>query len=368
VRLDSVDLFRYRLPLHPPPVFGDIQTGEREGALLRLTTRQGAVGWGEAAPLPGFSEEDLPTAIRQLRRIRGTIRQRSLPDLGTNGHDPWKALAIDEDLAPSVRFALETAIVFVAADAVNESPAHVLADDARPAVSLNALLDGDPDEVEEAAEAIRDRGYRSVKMKVGRDDPDHEATAVKILSDILGPGVTIRLDANRLWRFREAIAFADQIRSVPVEYIEEPVADATRLHEFERQSGLPVALDETTREIRPQQLRSYRRARAVILKPTLLGGLRRTVQWARAARRLHITPVLSASFEAGIGTQAVIALASVIGTRDVPVGLDPYERFEEDVLTPGLDLRGPTVDVAEIFDGRHWVDLDRLEPVDAPSS
>jgi O-succinylbenzoate synthase len=367
VNLDSVDLFRYRLPLHPPPVFDGGSAPVREGVLLRLTTKRGAVGWGEAAPLPGFSDESLPAAVDQLKRVRGTIRQRTLPDLGTNGHDPWKALEIDADLVPSVRFALETAILMVAADAVDEPPPRVLADDPRPAVSLNALLDGDPDEVEEAAEVVRDRGYRSVKLKVGRDDPDHEATAVTILSDILGPGVTLRLDANRGWRFEEAVAFADEIRSVPIEYIEEPIADPSRLREFERQSGLPVALDETTREVRPQQLRSLRFARAVILKPTLLGGMRRTVQWARAAQKLHMTPVLSSSFESGVGTRAIIALAAVLGTRDVPAGLDPYERFDEDVLDPRLDLRGPTVDVRDLFATDRTVDLDRLDPI-SPSA
>jgi O-succinylbenzoate synthase len=358
VTLTSVDVFRYELPLKPPTLVG----GEpvRRGAVLRLETARGAVGWGEAAPLPGFSEESVETAVRQLRRIRGTLKQQSLPDFASNGHDPWQHVEIEEGLAASVRFALESAILSVAASATGLSMPEVLSDDPRPAVSLNALLDGGPDEVEAAAERLRDAGFRAVKMKVGRDDPDYEADAVRILADILGPGIPIRLDANRGWRFDEAVAFAEDVRTVPIQYVEEPLSDPSRLAEFERQSGLPVALDETTREMAAGQLAAHRYARAVVLKPTLLGGLRATVEWARAAAQLGVTPVLSASYESGMGTQVLLALASVLGRRDVPAGLRTYTRFEQDLLTPPLDLHGPTVDVREACAGTREVDIERL--------
>ena len=362
MNLVSVDVYRYALPLHPPMGVDGQLTSRREGALLRLETAGGAVGWGEAAPLPGFSAEDLDTAVHQLQQVRGTLRQASLPDIASNGHDPWSAVEIDAGLAPSVRCAVESAILWVAADATGRPIPSVLSDAPRPAVSLNALLDGGPDEVEAAAERVRERGYRAVKIKVGRDDPDYEAEAVRILADLLGPGITIRLDANRRWRFHEAIAFAEDIRTVPIEYIEEPVQDPSRLPEFERQSGLPIALDETTREIDPGQLSAYRYARAVVLKPMLLGGLRATVRWAQHAQRLGMTPVVSASFESGIGTQVLVSLAAVLGQRDVPAGLDTYRRLESDLLDPRLDLRGPTVSTEAFFSTSRTVTTDRLQP------
>jgi len=361
VNLSSVDVYRYSLPLHPPVRLEGRSVSRREGAMLRLETDGGAVGWGEAAPLPGFSDETLEAAVHQLRQIRGTLRQASLPDLATNGHDPWSVVEIDSGLAPSVRFAVESAILGVAAEATGRPLPSVLSDAPRPAVSLNALLDGDPDDVEEAAQRMGEKGYRAVKMKVGRDDPDYEADAVRILADLLGPGITIRLDANRRWRFDEAIAFAGDIRTVPIEYIEEPIQDPSRLPEFERQSGLPIALDETTRDISPGQLSAHRYARTVVLKPTLLGGLRATVRWAQHAQRLGMTSVVSSSFESGIGTQSLVALAAVLGERDVPAGLDTYRRLEDDLLEPRLDLQGPTVDTEAFFATPRTVRTDRLE-------
>ncbi len=40
--------------------------GKREGTLIRLETENGKVGWGEVAPLPGFSNETLAEAIEDL--------------------------------------------------------------------------------------------------------------------------------------------------------------------------------------------------------------------------------------------------------------------------------------------------------------
>lgn len=40
--------------------------GKREGVLIRLESSSGGVGWGEVAPLPGFSKETLEEALKDL--------------------------------------------------------------------------------------------------------------------------------------------------------------------------------------------------------------------------------------------------------------------------------------------------------------
>ena len=55
----GMKFFRYALPM----TFGGI----REGILLRLENSEGAVGWGDAAPLPGWSTETLDDVISSIR-------------------------------------------------------------------------------------------------------------------------------------------------------------------------------------------------------------------------------------------------------------------------------------------------------------
>ncbi len=100
---------------------------------------------------------------------------------------------------------------------------------------------------------------------------------------------------------------------------------------------------------------------AFVLKPTLLGGISRTLRMAERALRLGVTPVVSSAYESGVGTAALVALAAGIGDRPVPAGLDTYRAMAEDVLETPLNLPAPEVDVRETADASRTIDVRRLE-------
>ena len=95
----------------------------------------------------------------------------------------------------------------------------------------------------------------------------------------------------------------------------------------------------------PTRLGAHRYARAVVLKPVVLGGVRAALAWATAAEALGLVPVVSGAFESGVGMRHALALAAALGGG--PAGLDPYRRLAADVFDPRLPLDGPTVDVAD---------------------
>jgi o-succinylbenzoate synthase len=124
-----------------------------------------------------------------------------------------------------------------------------------------------------------------------------------------------------------------------------------------------VALDESLVFMQPEALEDHGYARAVVLKPTLLGGISRTLRFARFAARLGLRPVISSAYETGVGTSCLAALAAGVGGEDVPAGLDTYRRLAEDVLRPRPELAVPRVDVRALFDGRHGIERRLLRRV-----
>ncbi len=66
-------LYRYHLPLSEPLQSKGTTLRHREGLLVELAGDGGAVGWGEAAPLPGFSRENPDEAAEQA--MIGTRRE-----------------------------------------------------------------------------------------------------------------------------------------------------------------------------------------------------------------------------------------------------------------------------------------------------
>ena len=363
MKVAASDLYRYRLPFAAPVRLAGATLGHREGLLLRLTGDDGAEGWGETAPLPGFSEESLQEAAGQLRRLAGSMVERwaAADWVSSRGR-----LAGELDRlrpAPSVRFGLELALWNLFAASNEATLPGLVSARPRATVPVNGLLSGEPAEVLAGACRMREAGYGAVKIKLGGRTAEEDVRLVRAVGDELGEAVSLRVDANRAWSYGEAVAFFRGTAGVRFEYVEEPLADPARLPELVREFGVPVALDESLVGMRPVELEQHRYARAVVLKPTLLGGLARTLGIAGRALGLGMTPVVSSAYESGVGTAALVALAAGIGDRAVPAGLDTYRRLAADVLVAPLELPPPGVRVREAAQASGGVDVGRLERI-----
>ena len=328
----------YRLPLTAPLVFAGTRQAERTGALLRLESLDGYVGWGDAAPLPGFSAETAAESTGQLQDLAAWVEHHAFarwddPALG--------GLA----LTASARFALELALLDLAAQRSGHTMARHLHPEPATVLALNALLVPGDDLVAEA-ERLVGAGYRTVKLKVGRRAVGEDVETLRELRRRF-PDVALRADANRAWSWDEAARFAEAMQPLALDYVEEPLADASLLERLCRETGLPIALDESLVDAAVSAESVPGWIAAVVLKPTLLGGLARSMRLARAAQAVGAQAVWSSAFESGVALRGLVAGAAATGAA--PAGLDPYRRLAADVLAPRLPLERPTVEVEKVL-------------------
>lgn len=338
----TATVYRYTLPLSDSAAAGSAGDS-REGVLLELKDEDGNIGLGDAAPLPGFSHESAGEAASQLRALT-------------------EADAAAEEPYPSVRFALEQARLSLRAVQAGGPLSRLLSPAPRETVELNALISTGPDEAPAEARRLRDAGYRAVKLKVGRLGVEDDVELVRGVADEL-ESVALRLDANRAWSLEDALRFARGVEAVEVEYVEEPLAEPELLSRFASESGLPVALDESLVGMPASGLGDHRYAAAMVLKPTLLGGLSRSLALAARADDLGMKSVVSSAFESGVGTLGLVALAASLSGDGAPAGLDTYRRLGADVLCPSLKL-GSELNVAELLGAVRDLDLRYLELVE----
>jgi O-succinylbenzoate synthase len=345
-------IYRYALPLTDPLPLATGTLGERAGLLVRVQDADGHEGWGEVAPLPGFSRESLEDAFAATWAVlqEGEGVHREPWSEGTPL--PYVGRAFDENVPPSVRFGVDGALAALASQRMEVSLAHLLCPEASGEVTLNALLLGSRDEVLRKAVTARKAGYAAVKLKVGRQAVEDDINLVRAVQARLGSDVRLRLDANRAWSLEAARTFAAGLHGVRVDYIEEPLSDPTALATFAKATGLPVALDETVQVGTPDMLRAHPYATAVVLKPTLLGGVARIRGWMEAARMSQMRLVFSAAFESGIGMRLLLAMASAYGDAEVPVGFDTYRWLADDLLHPRLSLDQPRLDARDALPSR----------------
>lgn len=346
MKLTAIDLYRYTLPLAAPLTLKGAPLHERTGVLIRVVDEAGHYGWGEAAPLPGFSRERLEMVESQLR----DVQREWTAQMADDPIDPARAVAqmLDQkEWAASVRFGVELAVGDVIARGTGGSLPRVWCSDASSIVSLNGLLLGGKEDIIDRAGKLRAAGYRAVKLKVGRQPVAEDVVLVREVSAVLGASVALRLDANRRWTMDEAIAFSKGIADIPVAYIEEPLYDASQLSALASRTQWPIALDESLVGMPVAQLKEHTYAAAVVLKPTVLGGIAHTLAMAQMAQSLGMASVLSAAFETGVGLRGLTALAACMG--DTPVGLDTYHWLADDVFEPRLLWSGPQIDVGALL-------------------
>src|SRR5919199_4782313 len=155
MKLASFDLYRYSLPLSRPLALKGAKLSRREGLLLRLTGDDGSEGWGESAPLPGFSRESLTEAAGQLRRLAGAMIRGEVTDDWVDPDGEFGRRLEHTGIAPSVRFGLELAVWNLYATSSGKTLPELMAPSPRADVPVNGLLSGPPERVLEEARRMR---------------------------------------------------------------------------------------------------------------------------------------------------------------------------------------------------------------------
>jgi L-alanine-DL-glutamate epimerase-like enolase superfamily enzyme len=95
------------------------------------------------------------------------------------------------------------------------------------------------------------KGFRAIKMKVGRKRLSEDVERVKAMRDHLGDGFPLMADANMKWSVDEAIRAARALQPFDLTWLEEPTEpeDPEGHARIVREGGLPVAAGENLRTL-----------------------------------------------------------------------------------------------------------------------
>jgi L-alanine-DL-glutamate epimerase-like enolase superfamily enzyme len=139
------------------------------------------------------------------------------------------------------------------------------------------------------------RGFRAIKMKVGRKDLAEDVQRVRAMRDHLGSSFPLMVDANMKWGVDEAIRAARAFQRFDLTWLEEPtIPDDPAGHvRLLREGGLPVAAGENLRSL--WEFKLYIAAGAVSYPEpdvTNCGGVTSFMKIARLAEAFNL-PVTS---------------------------------------------------------------------------
>lgn len=324
MKVARVGARRQRVELPPGAPLARRPHGAREALWLLLSDEDGHRGLGEAAPLPGLSREDLEAVERAWA---GLPARFETPEVAEPGRVP-PAWAERHDLPPSLRFAIETALLDLAARRAGRSFEALLGGPARSTQRTARLVT----ELGELDELQLEEG-EAVKLKIGRPGAElEELAALRRFRTAAGAAVELRLDANEgfapeVWR-----ALAPALAELRPAWVEDPVPAAAWVEL--PASPVPLAIDAPLSREAPrvvERLLARSDVRAAILKPSLLGGLGAARGLAEVQARAGRAVVYSHLYEGRVGYSALAAASLSDPAATVAAGLGPH---------PGLGPRG----------------------------
>lgn len=329
MRIVAAHVHPYALPLKRPWVAARAVLHERRGTLLSLSGDDGVTGWGDCAPLPSAGN-----AAQTFAAL--TALAQELPGL-----EHEAVLALDASL-PELRWALETALFDLAARQRGVPLAvHLGAQSFTGNVPVNAALGALDAQTAQRAVAALAQGYASAKIKVGVGRIDDELVLLREVNAATTGRLRLRLDANRAWGESDARRFLTAITSLPIDAVEEPLAQPTLSQLRALQQALPyaIAVDESLPQFGSDALLAANAVRRLVLKPARIGGIVATRTLAARAQAAGMEVVLTSVVDSAVGVAAAAHLAAAVAP-DLVHGLATLDWLAADVAPAPLLREG----------------------------
>lgn len=280
-RLSQIVLRRLRLPLITPYRLSYRTFEEFEPILVEVRDDSGRTGFGEGHISPGSSSETRAGGWAFAQRLAKEIH-------GGSTADAIARVEAEFQLSPVAATALTTAIEMLEGHPLLDVPETVRLPLLSP---VNAL---DPREIEKEIGLKLERGFRTFKVKVGKDAEADLERLVAIQTAVAGKA-TLRVDANRGFEKQAAVRFARRIDPYCVDLFEQPCAadDWEANAAVAGVSTVPVMLDEPICSIDDiERAAGIDGVGYVKLKLKRFGGLSRLHAALRRAGELGLEPVL----------------------------------------------------------------------------
>jgi L-alanine-DL-glutamate epimerase-like enolase superfamily enzyme len=362
VKLQELTLRRLRLPLMRPYELSYRTFTEFEPIIVEARDDNGRRGWGEGHVSPGSSGETRDGAWAFCREHAAAI-------VGLDTGDAKAVVSANIAASRVAATALLTAIEMLEANSLLRVEREVRLPLATPFNSAT------PPQIEQEAEQRLEEGFRTFKVKVGKDAAADLARVSRIQRAIAGRAV-LRIDANRAYSEADAQRFATALDPSGIELFEQPCSavDWDANASVAKVCTVPLMLDEPISTLRDiERASAIRNVGYCKLKLKRFGGLDLLRHALDKVRQLGMEPVLGdgLSSELGCWMEACVASITVRTAGEFNGFLKPKSRlFTEPLKTIAGELVLPPGFMPTIDDGvlaAHEIARERFAPANGVS-
>jgi L-alanine-DL-glutamate epimerase-like enolase superfamily enzyme len=357
MKIRSIEASAFRLPNRRSFKWAGLQVELGNFVLVRVTTDEGLVGYGEATPLPDWggdfgrrSGETLATVISMVNEIFAPALMGSDPTQVTFARQKMDRLVVGNNYA---KCAVDIALHDLWGKSVGQPIYRLLGGAVRDSVPVAHMIGLmiEPEAAKEGIAAVAD-GVRALQIK-GGVDPERDIRLVSTLRRELGSGVTLRLDANQGYgHAKDASRIVARLTDAGVDLVEQPTVGLDYLAEVTAGATIPIIADESCWDIADAlEVVRYRAADCLSIYLAKAGGFVGARGVAAVAEAQRMACDINGSIESAIGNAAnthfalahsAVSLASVIPIS-APAGAHPCtvagRYYEDDVLSEAFAVK-----------------------------
>lgn len=241
--IKQIEIFRSSIKLKEPFI---ISLGEMlfaENIIVRVTTNEGLIGFGECSPFASINGETIETCFIVGQKLAKNLLGRNPLDTGGCAELMDKAIFANS----SIKSAFSIAIFDIASQFSGLPLFTFLGGNNNKQIITDYTISiGDPQKMADDALKIVESGFRIIKAKVGRSGVE-DIERIKQIRMAIGIDIPIRIDANQGWEKMEAINTLQALGDYNIQFCEEPIPvwDFMQLPEIRKKSPVQVMADES---------------------------------------------------------------------------------------------------------------------------
>ncbi|MFH1279267.1 MAG: dipeptide epimerase [Candidatus Eisenbacteria bacterium] len=308
MKITRVEAWRVEMRLAEPYEIAYEKVDTAVNIFVRFETSGGITGFGCAAPDPPVTGETPEDVLAAIDAVKGDHLV---------GADPLRTSRVIERLRRPLtgRSSTMAALDMALHDILGKTaglPLWKLLGGYRRSFVTSVTVGILP--VKETVERARDltgRGFRSLKIKGGKD-PDLDAERILKVREAVGPKVELRFDANQGYTLEQTLRFVEGARAGKLELIEQPTpkGEPALLGRVTQGVALPIMADESLMTL----LDAFRLARGdlvdmVNVKLMKVGGIAEALLINGVARAAGLEVMVGCMDEAALAIAAGLHFA-----------------------------------------------------------
>lgn len=296
--------------------------------IARNVATRRIVALGECSPIPGLSVDNLENIENTLEEI---CKTHFLDVFDYDAH------SLNE--YPCLEFGLEC----LRHDLNHEKDGILFPSgftEGSLTIPINGLIwMGNLDFMLEQIRSKLDLGYACIKLKIGSLDFSSECELLQSLRAQYGPeDLEIRVDANGAFDAGGALEKLITLSKFNLHSIEQPIQAGqwSEMAALCEKSPLPIALDEELIGVHDSvkvDLLDVIQPQFIILKPSLLGGFKKSEIWIEHAEEKGIGWWITSALESNVGLNAIAQWTATLNST-MPQGLGTGQIYSNNIYSP----------------------------------